>query len=1093
MTNRENVPPERLHAFSIRFWMISILFGILASGVALSIWRVNQVDHRMRDALLDEAKLIAEALRGDIVSELKCSEEDLGTPNYERFKAQLVETRSLFPYIRFIYVMREQPDGLVTFLVDSELPDSPDYSPPGQTYDEASAVLRNVYRTEKAVTEGPMEDRWGVWFSAFVPLYHPYNNHLVGVLGVDIDASEWRTDLLRGLVPPVVTTLVLMVLAVIFLRLRRVPVGERGHRVSQRWEIAVSLVFGVVLTIAFALAVDENEVWKNHQAFRRMATVQANALQSTMYRMEGTYLESIARFFQSSDSVDRDEFADYIRYLLKRPYAMFWSWVPVVSESDRPLFETANRTSELNTYHVWERDSEGNPVPVQSRSLYYPVCYIEPRSEHHPWLGFDLGSDPVYARAMAEAHQTGMLSISTPRPLPQNGNGLYSLVFLPVFNRDGSGQLSGFAVASINMDQLLSRVLGREALQGSDDALVEMYYLETDQPPLFLASSGPERRGLLLDELLTEKGLQGLMSFAAPAFAYGRSFAVAAKPGQGFARLYPKHEGIRAGAVGLVVTGLVTALMTLITNRRARLEREVVARTADLRKSEESYRGLFNAIQQSIYIQDEKGVFLDVNDGAVERYGYSRGEFIGRTSKFLSAPGKNDLARMRECFDGAWAGIPQQFEFWGLCKNGDVFPEDVWLCKGTYMGKDVVIAVSSDISERKKAEEETRRLQSQLLQSQKMESIGRLAGGVAHDFNNMLQAIIGNTNLAKQEVAPDAPVSEYLHEIEQSAHRSARLTRQLLAFASKQTIQPRILDLNDTVAGMLKMLQRLIGEDIELIWKPGPNLWPVKIDPGQIDQILANLAVNARDAVSVNGMIEIETSNHTCDPDHCSHTCTRCKPCRYVVVVVRDNGCGMSEEVRQHLFEPFFTTKEPGKGTGLGLATVFGIVQQNDGLIDVVSAPGLGTTVRIMLPIIETDQPLPVPASVEGTISGKETILLVEDEAVILQVGMISLQRLGYAVLVASTPDIALRVAREYLEPIHLLITDVIMPGMNGPDLARRITALKPDIACLFMSGYTADVISTRSVLDESVNFIQKPFTIPELAAKIRHILDHRS
>lgn len=254
---------------------------------------------------------------------------------------------------------------------------------------------------------------------------------------------------------------------------------------------------------------------------------------------------------------------------------------------------------------------------------------------------------------------------------------------------------------------------------------------------------------------------------------------------------------------------------------------------------------------------------------------------------------------------------------------------------------------------------------------------------------------------------------------------------------------------------------------------------------------MANLAVNSRDAVSKNGIIEIETSNYICDPSRCPRSCTPCKPCRYVTVSVRDNGCGMSDEVRQHLFEPFFTTKEPGKGTGLGLAMVFGIVQQNDGVIDVDSAPGLGTTIRIQLPMIETSQPLPVPASVENTLSGRETILLVEDEAVILQVGMISLQRLGYAVLVASTPDIALRVVREYPEPIHLLITDAIMPGMNGPDLARRITELKPDTACLFMSGYTADVISTRSVLDESVNFIQKPFTIPELAAKIRHILDH--
>jgi PAS domain S-box-containing protein len=1092
MTNPENQAQVRAAVGSSRFWSILILLGIILSGIALSLWRIQQVDRRMRDALLDEALLIGEALRGDALAEFRCNQSDLGTPNYERIKAQLVEARKLFPYIRFIYAMREQPDGRISFLVDSEPPESTDYSPPGQSYDEASVVLREVFGSGKAMTEGPMKDRWGVWFSAFVPLYHPYNNSQVGVLGVDIDASEWRSDLLRGVIPPVVATLVLIILAVIFLYVRRVPVGAPGHRVNQRWEMVVSLVFGVVLTVAFALAVNENEIWKNHQAFRRLATVQANALQALLYRMEGTYLEAIARFFKSSDSVDRHEFADYMDYLLKRPYAKSWSWVPVVEEQNREAFEVANRHPEHASFFVWEHGPGGTPVPAEPRRLYYPVCFIEPLAQHQTWLGYDLGSEPDYTKAMTEADQSGMLSISTPRPLPAAGPGMYSEVFLPVYQRDGSGRLSGFATASIEMDQLLARMMGRDKELGAEDALVELYFMESNRSPLFLASSDSDRKGKLMDDLVTQKGLRGLMSFAAPAFAFGRAFAVVAKPGPGFTNLYSRHEGLRAGAVGLVVTGLVTALMTLLTNRRAKLEREVVARTAELRKSEESYRGLFNAIQQSIYIQDEKAKFIDVNVGAAERYGYAREEFIGRTSKFLSAPGKNDLGRMREYFDGAWAGKPQHFEFWGLCKNGEVFPEDVWLCKGTYMGKDVVIAVSTDISERKKSEEETRRLQSQLLQSQKMESIGRLAGGVAHDFNNMLQAIIGNTNLAKQEIAPDAPVADYLNEIEQSAHRSARLTRQLLAFASKQTIQPRILDLNDTVAGMLKMLQRLIGEDIELLWRPGPNLWPVKIDPGQIDQILANLAVNARDAVSVNGMIEIETSNHACDPDHCSRSCTRCRPCKNVVISVRDNGCGMNDEVRQHLFEPFYTTKEPGKGTGLGLATVFGIVQQNEGAIDVESAPGQGTTIRILLPMIETAQPLPVPASVESALNGRETILLVEDEAMILQVGMISLQRLGYAVLVASTPDIALRVAQEFPDPIHLLITDVIMPGMNGPDLARRIVDLKPDIACLFMSGYTADVISTRSVLDESVNFIQKPFTISELAAKIRLVLDNR-
>lgn len=257
-------------------------------------------------------------------------------------------------------------------------------------------------------------------------------------------------------------------------------------------------------------------------------------------RMEGTYLEAVARFFKSSDTVDRDEYADYVHYLLKRPHATSWSWMPAVEEKDRAAFESANQAPELGAFRVWEHGSGGAPVPAGPRRFYYPILYIEPQSEHNIWLGYDLGSDPAYARAMTEAHQTGMLSISTPRALPDRVPGLFSVVFLPIHHRDGSGRLSGFVTAILDMDQVLTRVLGRGALQSPDDALVEIYFMETGQPPLFLASSGSERRGLLLDALLTQKGLQGLMSFAAPAFAFGRSFAVAARPGPGFARLYPR-------------------------------------------------------------------------------------------------------------------------------------------------------------------------------------------------------------------------------------------------------------------------------------------------------------------------------------------------------------------------------------------------------------------------------------------------------------------------------------------------------------------------------------------------------------------------
>jgi PAS domain S-box-containing protein len=397
-----------------------------------------------------------------------------------------------------------------------------------------------------------------------------------------------------------------------------------------------------------------------------------------------------------------------------------------------------------------------------------------------------------------------------------------------------------------------------------------------------------------------------------------------------------------------------------------------------------------------------------------------------------------------------------------------------------------------DITGHKQAEAEREKLQAQLNQAQKMESIGRLAGGVAHDFNNMLAAILGHAELALEKMDPTQPIFEDLQEIQKAAERSADLTRQLLAFARKQTVSPRVLDLNATVAGMLKMLRRLIREGIELVWLPGVELGPVKMDPSQLDQILANLAVNARDAIGGVGTFSIATQNATLDWAGCvGHA--DAVPGEYVVLLVSDTGCGMTKEVLAHLFEPFFTTKGIGEGTGLGLATVYGIIRQNHGFVTVDSLPGHGTTFTIYLPRYNNKAaPMQANVSVAPVARGRETILLVEDEPVILNIVTTMLERLDYTVLAAATPGEAIRLARERHGEIHLLMTDVVMPEMNGRDLAKNLLSLYPNLKRLFMSGYTADVIAHHGVLDEGVNFIQKPFSKSDLAAKLREVLDGR-
>jgi CheY-like chemotaxis protein len=354
----------------------------------------------------------------------------------------------------------------------------------------------------------------------------------------------------------------------------------------------------------------------------------------------------------------------------------------------------------------------------------------------------------------------------------------------------------------------------------------------------------------------------------------------------------------------------------------------------------------------------------------------------------------------------------------------------------------------------------------------------------------MLSVILGYSELAIRKAGADNPLQRHLAQILDAARRSADLTRQLLAFARQQTIAPIVLDLNKTIESMLKMLHRLIGEDIELQWHPKADLWPVKVDPSQIDQILANLCINARDAIADVGKIIIETENSTLDNDYCTNH-PGFVPGDYLKLTVSDDGYGMAKEIQDNLFEPFFTTKEMGKGTGLGLATVYGIVKQNNGFIDVQSEPGHGTSFTIYLlrhtaNVGEARQAGPPVADARG----HETILLVEDEPAILEMATTMLEGQGYTVRAAVTPGEAMRLAREHKGEIDLLVTDVVMPEMNGRDLAKNLLSIYPHIKRLFMSGYTANVIAHHGVLDEGVYFIQKPFSIEELSAKVRETLD---
>lgn len=522
--------------------------------------------------------------------------------------------------------------------------------------------------------------------------------------------------------------------------------------------------------------------------------------------------------------------------------------------------------------------------------------------------------------------------------------------------------------------------------------------------------------------------------------------------------------------------------------KRRETERELAQSNEALVRSETTLRAVFDSASDGIVVADvETGGFVVANAAFCRMIGCSHEDIQSLSVSDIHSPeliGDVLASFRRRSTEGTSLveAIPV------MRRDGSRLLADIATSPLELGGRRCLVGVFRDISQRLALED-------QLRQAQKMEAVGRLAGGVAHDFNNLLMAILGYVDLALDDLEPDHPARADLEEVIYSAKRSADLTRQLLAFARKQTVAPKHLDLTDTVASMLKLLRRLLGEDIDLVWMPSRHPTPVLIDPAQIDQVLANLCVNARDAIDGVGKLVIETGLATVDAAYCARHADA-TPGDYVVLSVSDSGCGMAADTLEHLFEPFFTTKELGRGTGLGLATVYGIVKQNGGFINVYSEVGRGTVIKIFLPLDKDAQEGAAPVSEESELPsarGAETILLVEDESAIRKSLERYLVAMGYTVLACASPEEALQRAAAHDGPIQLMVTDVVMPGMNGHELSTRMAEMRPGIRTLFMSGYTANVIVHQGVPDAGADFLQKPVTMAALCSKIRSMLDDRA
>jgi hypothetical protein len=504
-----------------------------------------------------------------------------------------------------------------------------------------------------------------------------------------------------------------------------------------------------------------------------------------------------------------------------------------------------------------------------------------------------------------------------------------------------------------------------------------------------------------------------------------------------------------------------------------------------LRASEEQYRVLFEQAPTPKFLYDHETLaFLSVNEAAIHLYGYSRAEFLRMTIKDIRPQEDvpSFLVSLRAIEQGTTTPILRRH----TKRDGTIIDVEVTVYKFMLGTRSCGLAVAVDVTERN-------RMDRQIRQTQKMDAIGSLAGGVAHDFNNLLSVILSYTDLLFAEIKPGDPMRRDLEEISAAGKRAAGLTRQLLAFGRQQILQPVALDLNAVIGGVAKMLKRVVGEDLDLTVVSAPGLWTVKADPGQIEQVLMNLVVNARDAMPTGGKLTIETANVELDSSYAAHHAGVAGPGRYVMIAVTDTGSGIDSSTRDRIFEPFFTTKEKGKGTGLGLSTVFGIVQQSGGNICVSSQPGEGATFTVYLPQDGPARAAAFDSAIEADAArGCETILLVEDEETVRVLARRILEGCGYFVLDAQSAGDALLLCERHKGTIHVLLTDVVMPRMSGRELAERLCPLRPDMKVLYMSGYTDDAVIRHGIRNSDVAFLQKPITPRALTRKLREVIESK-
>ncbi len=1061
-----------------RNWRITL--GLVGLAVILfggwtMLWNSRQAATLLRGRLLEKAVTAARAINPELVQALSFTIEDREKPQFQRLEAYL-HCYATNLGIASLYTMALR-DGALYFGPESLDQDHPYASPPGTEYHSPPPMDFDVFSTARPVVYGPIRDEFGDFVSAVAPVICPSTGRVLMAVGVDMEAELWRKELRRAIYKPGLFTAILLLVIFLggtLLEWRGTLSPEKQWRL-RHVETFLCALLGILCTLAVTEIARQNEMQTVQNSFREIYRADAAGVEAALRNVENN-LMSLGRFFEGSAEVSQNEFHEFADPLSHITAADGWLWVQTVPWGEVGALEERMRKQGHDGFTVWRL--EGQPAPpgtLESEEAQIAV-YMAPFAGFERGYGLDHASEENRRATMEMALHMGLPVATMPVRLPAIAGAPEGFL---VFHPASSETQKGFVAAAVRIDQLLARAM----LESSEEQNVSagLFLLDHEAPPRLLSTWPNEG-----NNAISWHNKDDFWAAVSPVFLFGRTYALVMSPKESPFTFANMQGTLTAVIAGLLLTLLLTLYSGGISNQRARLAHEVARQTAALEKSEARLRMAIEASRQGIFdfnLATGEGL---VNDQYAAMLGYSPDEFHETQDTWLERVHPEDLdpvqIALEECLHGG--GQTFRTEHRQRAKSG----EWKWLLtSGMVVDRDAegksgrLVGTQTDVTER-------RVLADRMSQSQKMESVGRLAGGMAHDFNNMLQAIIGFAEMSLAMVPEGDPVHPNLLEVLKAAEHSAQLTRQLLTFARQQPASPQVLDFNTAISGTLNMLRRLVGMDIEVVWQPGDNLWPVQIDPVQVDQVLVNLAVNARDAVSGKGRLYIETKNVTLS-EKIGMSSGEFHPGPHVMLMVGDNGCGMPPEVLQRVYEPFYTTKPQGEGTGLGLPTVYGIVSQNNGCIAVRSTVGRGTIFMLYLPKAEgrkDEKAESPPAQLRG---GNETILLVDDEPALLNLGKSLLTELGYHVLAALTPRNALDIALRHDIEIHLLATDVMMPAMNGKELASRVREIRPAISVLYITGYSTDILDIHDSIDEKIHLLQKPYTTAALAVKVRESL----